>query len=211
LKWDQLKWDQLKWDQLKWDQLKWDQLKWDQLKWDQLKWDQLKWDQLKGDQLKWDQLKGDQLKGDQAEGDQLEKDLAKGDRAERDLAEFIAKHYSGRVAEVGVGHRPHLARMLLDLGLDPILTDREERLLDGMRVEKDDIFDPRWEIYQGAALIYSIRPPLEMQLAIGELAAALGADIILRPLQDEVADLPSFKRRLVNSGRASFYLFRMKD
>ncbi len=166
---------------------------------------------VKGDQAEGDQMKEGLVKGDQLKGDQLEKDLAKGDRAERDLAEFIAKHYSGRVAEVGVGHRPHLARMLLDLGLDPILTDREERLLDGMRVEKDDIFAPHWEIYQGAALIYSIRPPLEMQLAIGELAAALGADIILRPLQDEVADLPGFKRRLVNSGRASFYLFRMKD
>ena len=191
--------------------MKGDQAEGDQAEGDQTEGDQAEGDQTEGDQAEGDQMKGDLAEGDQMKGDQLEKDLAKGDPAERDLAEFIAKHYSGRVAEVGVGHRPHLARMLLDLGLDPILTDREERLLDGMRVEKDDIFAPRWEIYQGAALIYSIRPPLEMQLAIGELAAALGADIILRPLQDEVADLPGFKRRLVNSGRASFYLFRMKD
>lgn len=127
--------------------------------------------------------------------------------AEEDLAGFIAKNYPGRVVEVGVGYLPHVARMLVDLGLDVILTDKEERLLEGMRVERDDIFFPRREIYQGAGLIYSIRPPLEMQIALGELAAAVGADVIVRPLQDEVADLPGFRRRLVNSGDARFYLF----
>lgn len=127
--------------------------------------------------------------------------------AEEDLAGFIAKNYPGRVVEVGVGYLPHVARMLVDLGLDVILTDKEERLLEGMRVERDDIFFPRREIYQGAGLIYSIRPPQEMQIALGELAAAVGADVIVRPLQDEVADLPGFRRRLVNSGDARFYLF----
>ncbi len=130
--------------------------------------------------------------------------------AEGDLAEFIAKNYSGRVVEVGVGYFPHIARMLVDLGLDVILTDREERYLEGMKVEKDDIFSPQMEIYQGADLIYSIRPPLEMQLALAGLAAWVGADVIVRPLQDEVADLPGFEKRLVNSGTASFYLFRKK-
>lgn len=131
--------------------------------------------------------------------------------AEEDLAEFIAKNYSGRVVEVGVGYLPHVARMLVHLGLDVILTDKEERLLVGMRVEKDDIFSPQWEIYRSAALIYSIRPPLEMQFALGELAAEVGADVIVRPLQDEVADLPGFRRRLVNSGDARFYLFSKKN
>lgn len=131
--------------------------------------------------------------------------------AEEDLAEFIAKNYPGRVVEVGVGYLPHVARMLVDLGLDVVLTDKEERLLQGMRVEKDDVFAPRREIYQGASLIYSIRPPLEMQLALGELAAKVGADLIVRPLQDEVADLPGFRRRLVNWGEARFYLFRKRN
>jgi len=115
------------------------------------------------------------------------------------------------VVEVGVGHLPHIARMLMDLGLDVILTDREERLLQGMRVIGDDIFAPKREIYQGAILIYSIRPPLEMQLALSKLAAEVGADVIVRPLQDEVADLPGFGRMLVNSGEAKFYLFRKSN
>jgi len=131
--------------------------------------------------------------------------------AEWDLAEFIARNYPGRVVEVGVGYFPNVARMLVNLGLDVILTDKEDRLLEGMRVERDDVFSPHWEIYRGAGLIYSIRPPLEMQLALGELAAEVGADVIIRPLQDEVADLPGFGRRLVNWGEARFYLFRKKN
>ena len=89
------------------------------------------------------------------------------------------------------------------------LTDKEERLLGSLCVLEDDIFSPRLELYLGASLIYSIRPPLEMQLAIGLLAAGIGADVLIRPLMDEIADLPGFARRLVNSGQARFYLFKM--
>jgi uncharacterized UPF0146 family protein len=105
---------------------------------------------------------------------------------------------------------PAVALQLLARGLDVVLTDREERLLGNMRVVKDDIFAPRMELYQGASLIYSIRPPLELQIAMGEVAARVGADILIRPLQDEVAELPGFARRLVNAGEARFYLFRAK-
>ncbi|MDQ1262265.1 MAG: uncharacterized protein QG575_1446, partial [Euryarchaeota archaeon] len=119
----------------------------------------------------------------------------------------IAANYSGRVVEVGVGYFPEVALVLQARGLDVVLTDKEERLLGGLRVEKDDIFSPRLELYRGASLLYSIRPPLEMQLAMGLLAAKIGVDVLVRPLMDEVALLPGFARRLVNSGEARFYLF----
>ena len=131
-------------------------------------------------------------------------------RGAEDLAEFIGQNYSGRIVEVGAGHVPAVALQLLARGLDVVLTDREERLLENMRVVKDDIFAPRMELYQGASLIYSIRPPLELQIAMGEVAARVGADILIRPLQDEVAELPGFARRLVNAGEARFFLFRAK-
>lgn len=134
-----------------------------------------------------------------------------GQQAAWDLAEFIARNYSGRVVEVGVGYFTPVAQRLMELGLDVLLTDREERLVAGLRVEKDDIFSPRQEIYQGASLIYSIRPPLEVQLALGELAANVGADVIVRPLQDELAELAGFGRRLVNFGAARFYLFIKRE
>jgi uncharacterized protein len=128
-------------------------------------------------------------------------------RGSEDLAAFTAENYSGRVVEVGVGFYADLALDLAARGLDVVLTDKEERLLGGLRVLKDDIFSPRLELYRGASLLYSIRPPLEMQIAMGSLAAEIGADVLVRPLMDEVAELPGFSRRLVNRGEARFYLF----
>ena len=128
-------------------------------------------------------------------------------RGGEDLADYIAQNYSGQVVEVGAGHFAHVALLLAARGLQVMLTDREERLLAGLKVEKDDIFSPRLELYRGAGLIYSIRPPLEMQLAMGDLAAKVGADVLVRPLMDEVAQLPGFSRRLVNWREASFFLF----
>jgi hypothetical protein len=131
-------------------------------------------------------------------------------RGADDLARFIASNYPGRVVEIGAGFVPEVAQALQTWGLDVVLTDKEERHLSGLRVQKDDIFSPCQELYQGASLLYSIRPPLEMQLAMGLLAARIGADILIRPLQDEVAELPGYARRLVNSGEARFYLFSAK-
>lgn len=128
-------------------------------------------------------------------------------RGSEDLAAFIAENYRGRVVEVGVGHVAGVALSLAALGLDAVLTDREERLLCGLRVLKDDVFSPRLELYRGASLLYSIRPPLELQIAMGRVAAEIGADVLVRPLMDEVASLPGFSRRLVNRGEARFYLF----
>ena len=128
-------------------------------------------------------------------------------RGADDLAQFIARNYSGRVVEVGAGYSLEVALGLQARGLDVVLTDKEERLLGSLRVEKDDIFSPCQELYRGARLLYSIRPPLELQLAMGLLALELGADVLVRPLMDEVAELPGFARRLVNSGEARFYLF----
>jgi uncharacterized UPF0146 family protein len=128
-------------------------------------------------------------------------------RGADDLAEFIAENYRGRVVEVGVGYFPEVALGLQARGLDVVLTDKEERFLGSLRVEKDDIFSPRLELYRGASLLYSIRPPLELQLAMGQLASLIGADVLVRPLMDEVGELQGFSRRLVNVGEARFWLF----
>ena len=131
-------------------------------------------------------------------------------RGAEDLAEFIGQNYQGHIVEVGAGRVLEVARLLSARGLEVVLTDREKWQLGSLRIEKDDIFAPRMELYQGASLLYSIRPPLELQIAMGAVAARVGADILIRPLQDEVAELPGFARRLVNAGEARFYLFRGK-
>lgn len=128
-------------------------------------------------------------------------------RGGEDLAAYIAENYSGRIVEVGVGFCADVAMLLAARGRELLLTDREVRILGGLKVEKDDIFSPRLELYQGAGLLYSLRPPLEMQIAMGLVAAEIGADVLIRPLMDEVAQLPGFSRGLVNRGEARFYLY----
>lgn len=127
-------------------------------------------------------------------------------RGAPELAEFILKNYSGKVVEVGAGFANDVASRLKPLNV--IATDIDSYSIDGMRVEGDDIFSPRLEIYAGASLLYSIRPPLEVQLAMGMLASKIGADVLIRPLGDEVADLPGFTRSLKNVGEARFYVFK---
>ena len=139
-------------------------------------------------------------------------------RGSEDLADFILKNYSSKVVEVGVGHMPdvtiHLIRPLAPPSprsskpLEVVITDREAGDLRGLTILEDDIFNPRMEIYRGASLLYSIRPPLEIQIAMGEVAMKVGADVIIRPLGAEVAELKGFTRRLLNQGEATFFLFR---
>jgi uncharacterized UPF0146 family protein len=127
-------------------------------------------------------------------------------RGASDLASFILNRYSGKIVEVGVGSATEVA-ILLAPHLEVVATDKASRNDDELKVVADDIFSPRKEIYQGASLIYSIRPPLEMQLAMGRLALEVGAEVIVRPLGDEVSLLPGFSRTLINEGQARFYLF----
>jgi uncharacterized UPF0146 family protein len=128
-------------------------------------------------------------------------------RGAAEMADFILRNYSGKVVEVGVGFVPEVA-MLLSRKIAVVATDKETRQLDGLCIAKDDIFSPQEELYEGASLLYSIRPPIEVQLAMGRLAAEIGADVLIRPLEDEIAKLPGFSRTLVNLGDARFYSFR---
>jgi uncharacterized UPF0146 family protein len=123
-----------------------------------------------------------------------------------DLARFILARYSGKVVEVGVGSVPEVA-LLLAPHLEVLATDKAAGIVGGLFVVEDDVFSPDPDLYRGASLLYSIRPPLEMQLAMGRLASEVGAELIVRPLADEVAAIPGFYRSLVNEGEARFYLF----
>lgn len=130
----------------------------------------------------------------------------------KEIAEFISENYSGKVVEVGMGFVTDVADLLKSgdpKSLELVVTDLEERSLGRISVVKDDAFSPRMEIYRGASLIYSIRPPLELQLAIGKIALEVGADVLLRPLWDEVADLRGFSRSILSLGGSGAYLYRI--
>jgi len=127
------------------------------------------------------------------------------------LAEYIFSHYpsGARIVEVGVGRHPDVA-LLLQERFDLICTDVTDPGIPGIRYVRDDIFRPDFSLYQGAALVYSIRPPPDMQGSIAEVAAKAGADLIIRPFSSEHADLGRFYRhsRCVNYKQASFYLYQ---
>jgi uncharacterized UPF0146 family protein len=130
-------------------------------------------------------------------------------RGASEIADFILRQYSGKVVEVGAGFMPDVA-LLLKQHLTVVATDKEEHSLEGLPIIDDDIFSPRIEIYEGASLLYSIRPPIEIQMAMGRLAEEIRADVLIRPLNDEIAELRGFCRSLINSGDARFYIFQLK-
>jgi uncharacterized UPF0146 family protein len=125
-----------------------------------------------------------------------------------DIADYILKNYRNKVVEVGVGSMPHVALALKDR-LDVIVTDINEQEYAGVRFCRDDIFDPDFGVYKKASLIYSIRPPIEMQEAIAKIAKNVGADLLIRPFGNEKADLDRICKscNLVNYRKARFYIY----
>jgi hypothetical protein len=53
-------------------------------------------------------------------------------------------------------------------------------------VIEDDVTRPDLTIYEGADLIYSIRPPPELFGPLEELARRVGAHLVIRPLSTDV-------------------------
>jgi len=126
-----------------------------------------------------------------------------------DIADFIASSYKGKIVEVGVGRRPEVA-LLLKSRLEVVVTDIENHTYPGIRFVRDDIFSPDIKTYQGASLIYSIRPPIDIQPAIAEVASRVGADLLIRPFAQEKTELERYFKEssLISHGRARFYLYR---
>ncbi len=126
-----------------------------------------------------------------------------------DIAEYILKNYRNKVVEVGVGSLPHIALALKE-SMDVVVTDVCVQRYAGVRFCMDDIFAPDMGIYKKASLIYSIRPPIDMQEAIAGVAEKVGADLLIRPFGNEKAEFGRFFRpcAVVNYKKARFYLYK---
>ena len=120
----------------------------------------------------------------------------------RDLIEFISRKYCGKIVEIGVGRYQDVARELIKLGFNVVLTDVRQIQSD-LKIITDDVCNPRFDIYRGATLLYSIRPPYEIQGCILSLARKIGSDAIIVPLKNEIIN----GGELVNYKSARFYLF----
>lgn len=110
---------------------------------------------------------------------------------------------------MGVGRLPVAAVELSKLlpACEIVVTDIAEppSLPGGIRFVRDDVTDPDLSVYEGAALIYSMRPPPELQPYLLRLARTAGADLLLKPLTGESVQVGG---KLVNYRGAAFYVFK---
>lgn len=73
-------------------------------------------------------------------------------------------------------------------------------------VIKDDITNPNPKLYENVDIIYSIRPPSEIQPYLLKLKKYNNAKIIIKPLFNEDLNTDSIKMKLKNYKKSSFYI-----
>lgn len=116
------------------------------------------------------------------------------------LIDYLSRRYR-RVVEVGIGTYSRVACALQDRGLAVIATDINPRT-EGVPVVRDDLWEPRLEVYVNAQAIYAIRPPPELVPPLKDLARRLAVDLIVKPLAGEPCD-----GQLVSAAGSFFYLY----
>jgi uncharacterized UPF0146 family protein len=108
-------------------------------------------------------------------------------RIERCIARYLGVRYH-TVVEIGVGKNFEVARELSRRGCRVTCTDIHpgRSPYPALRVYADDVYSPNESIYQGADLLYSLRPGLEMVPALIDLAHRIDADLLIYHLGNEV-------------------------
>ena len=127
----------------------------------------------------------------------------------RDFGEYILNEVGDedvRIAEVAVGKFDMIAQMLSSR--ENITLIKTDIIPADESVIMDDITNPDPKIYKGIDIIYSIRPPSELQPHLVKLAQKVGCQLIIKPLTNEDLNTPGVKMKLKNFKRASFYILR---
>ena len=131
-----------------------------------------------------------------------------------DLEEFILKlaiensEKTGKktkIVEIGAGKFLTISKNLSENeNIDIIMTDINPA---NDNIIKDDVFNPNMNIYKGADILFSIRPPAELQEAIMKIRDDVNATLIIKPLFNEDLNMKTKKMKLKNYNRASFYIY----
>ena len=131
-----------------------------------------------------------------------------------DLEEYILKlaiensEKTGKktkIVEIGVGKFQTISKNLSkNEKIDLIMTDIDPANED---IVKDDVFNPDMSIYEYADILFSIRPPGELQEAIMKIRDEVNATLIIKPLFNEDLNIKTQKMKLKNYNRASFYIY----
>ena len=126
-----------------------------------------------------------------------------------DFAEYIlneAGNNNVRIAEIAVGRFDRIANYLNSKDnitlIKTDITPKDETVI------KDDITNPNLNLYTDIDIIYSIRPPSELQPYLVELACKTDSQLIIKPLTNEDLNTGKVKMKLKNFKKASFYTLR---
>ena len=111
-----------------------------------------------------------------------------------------------RIAEVGVGKFDQIANRLSEN--ENITLIKTDILPKDATVIKDDITNPNIDLYRDTDIIYSIRPPSELQPHLVNLALEVDSQLIIKPLTNEDLNTGRVKMKLKNFRKASFYTLR---
>ena len=131
-----------------------------------------------------------------------------------DLEEYILKlaiensEKTGKktkIIEIGAGKFQTISKNLSENeNINILMTDIDPA---NENIIKDDVFNPDISIYEGADILFSIRPPAELQEAIMKIRDKVNATLIIKPLFNEDLNMKTKKMKLKNYNRASFYIY----
>lgn len=108
-----------------------------------------------------------------------------------------------RICEIGVGKFTQVFDYLNNQdNIEIIKTDISPN---DSSVIKDDVTRPDLKLYENMDIIYSIRPPSELQPYIIDLALKTKTKLIIKPLFNEDINTRKVKLTLKNYNKASFY------
>lgn len=132
------------------------------------------------------------------------------------FVEYVTENYRGakKIVEVGVGRFPKVAieikralpsTEVVVVDSNPETISEIKCIFPALRAVQDDVQKPNVQMYAGADLIYSIRPPLELWSHLIDVSKYSHSDLIIKPLHDELPSVaPEFQ--LVNFRNSSFLL-----
>ena len=131
-----------------------------------------------------------------------------------DLEEYILKlaiensEKTGKktkIVEIGIGKFHTISENLSkNENIELIMTDIDPA---NENIIKDDVFNPNMDLYENVDIIFSIRPPAELQEAIMKIRDKVNATLIIKPLFNEDLNMKTQKMKLKNYNRASFYIY----
>lgn len=127
-----------------------------------------------------------------------------------DISDWISENYkeAEKIVEIGVGRTDQVIKKLKkDLpDCKLIATDiRSVSVPEGVEFRKDNVTEPKLEIYQNSDLIFSIRAPPELYTPLLKLTKEVKSDLLIKPVSSE--ESPHWGE-LINYSGIYFYLLK---